>query len=152
MAETPNQASPSSRPSGNRAGRYLFMTLLGLVIGVVATVMVTRALHERKDHYPEAVMYVMQAHLAALKRNVSENRCAATDTLPHLNTLRHMANDLEPAFPGLREDAAFAKHASDMRATVDATLASPPLNCAGVQTAMGRLGESCKACHNDYRQ
>jgi crotonobetainyl-CoA:carnitine CoA-transferase CaiB-like acyl-CoA transferase len=152
MAETPIDGTPPPRPSGNRAARYLFMALLGLVTGVVATVMVTRALHERKDHYPESVMYVMQAHMAALKRNVSENRCAATDTLPHLNTLRHLANDFEPAFGGLREDAAFTRHASDMRATMDAALASPPLNCAGVQAAMGRIGEGCKACHDDYRQ
>jgi hypothetical protein len=138
------------RMSGNAAGRYLFMALLGLVVGAVGTVMITRALHERKDHYPEAVMYVMQAHMAALKRNVAENRCAATDTLPHLTTLRHLGNDLEPAFAGLRDEDAFRKHAGGLRASVDATLASPPLNCAGVQAAMAKIGESCKACHNDY--
>lgn len=149
MAETRNPGSTAPL-SGNRAGRYFFMALLGLVVGVVATVMVTRALHERKDHYPEAVMYVMQAHMAALKRNVSENRCAATDTIPHLTTLRHLANDLEPAFAGLRDEAAFRQHAGGLRASVDASLASPPLNCAGVQAAMGKIGESCKACHDDY--
>lgn len=150
MADT--QTPPHApRLSGNRAGRYFFMLLLGLVIGVVATVMATRALHARKDHYPESVMYVMQAHTAALKRNVAENRCAATDTIPHLTTLRHLANDLEPAFPGLRDEAAFTQHASGMRAAVDAVLASPPLNCAGVQTALAKVGDGCKACHNDYR-
>lgn len=146
--------TPESRPvqlSGNRGSRYLFMALLGLVVGVVGTVMVTRALHERKDHYPEAVMYVMQAHMAALKRNVAENRCAATDTLPHLQTLRQMANDLEPAFPDLRTEAAFTQHASGLRGAVDATLASPPLNCPGVQAAMAKIGEGCKACHADYQ-
>lgn len=148
-ARTPTNAP---RLSGNRAGRYFFMLLLGLVIGVVATVMATRALHARKDHYPESLMYVMQAHTAALKRNVEQNRCGATDTLPHLTTLRHLANDLEPAFPGLREDAGFTQHASAMRASVDAALASPPLNCAGVQAAATKLAESCRACHNDYRQ
>ena len=147
-AQTPAHAP---RLSGNRAGRYLFMLLLGLVIGVVATVMVTRALHARKDHYPESLMYVMQAHTAALKRNVADNRCAATDTIPHLTTLRHLANDFEPAFPGLRDEAAFAQHASAMRASVDAVLASPPLNCAGVQAALTRVGDGCKACHDDYR-
>lgn len=151
MAETDTPGS-ASRLSGNRAGRYLFMAVLGLVIGVFATVMVSRALHERKDHYPEAVMYVMQAHMNALKGNVVENRCAATDTLPHLTTLRHLGNDLEPAFPGLRDDAPFRQHAGGLRAAVDATLASPPLNCAGVQVAMAKIAESCKACHADYQQ
>lgn len=150
MAQT-QEAANARRMSGNAAGRYFFMAMLGLVIGVVATVMIVRALHERKDHYPEAVMYVMQAHMAALKANVAENRCAATDTLPHLSTLRHLGNDLEPAFAGLRDEAEFRTHAGGMRAAVDAVLASPPLNCAGVQAAMGRIGESCKACHADYR-
>lgn len=145
-----NDAQPQTRPP-SRAGRYLFMLLLGLMVGIVATVMVTRALHARKDHYPEAVMYVMQEHLDNLRADVAANRCAATDTLPHLTTLRHLANDLEPAFPGLREDAAFTQHASGMRATVDSLLAAPPMNCAGVQAAMQRVGEGCKACHNDYR-
>lgn len=151
MADTPTPTG-TPRLSGNRAGRYFFMLLLGLVIGVVATVMATRALHARKDHYPESVMYVMQAHTAALKRNVAGNRCAATDTLPHLTTLRHLANDLEPAFPGLRDEAEFARHASGLRAAVDAALGSPPLNCAGVQAVSAKLADSCRACHNDYRQ
>jgi hypothetical protein len=152
MAEPTSQGNQPQRASGGQASRYLFMGLLGLVIGVVATVMVSRALHARKDHYPEAVMYVMQEHLATLKRNVAENRCAATDTLPHFTTLRHVANDLEPAFTGLSDEPEFARHASDMRASLDGLLASPPLNCQGVQAAIGRIGESCKACHDDYRQ
>lgn len=152
MAEASTPGNPTPRPSGSRASRYLFMALLGLVTGVIATVMVSRALHERKDHYPEAVMYVMQAHMAALKRNVGENRCAATDTLPHLTTLRHIANDLEPAFGDLGREPGFARHASGMRASLDGLLASPPLNCAGVQAAMAKVGESCKACHDEYRR
>jgi hypothetical protein len=151
MVDTQNP--DNRRPlSGNAAGRYFFMAVLGLVVGVVATVMITRAMHARKDHYPEAVMYVMQAHMAALKRNVADNRCAATDTIPHLTTLRHLANDLEPAFAGLREEEAFRRHAGGLRAAVDATLAAPPLNCTGVQAAMAKIGESCKACHADYAQ
>lgn len=151
MVDTPTPR-PGTRPSGNAAGRYFFMAMLGLVVGIVATVMVSRALEARKNHYPEAVMQVMQAHVAALRDNVTANRCAATDTIPHLTTLRHLSNDLEPAFDGLRGDAAFVQHASGMRAAVDSTLSSPPLNCAGVQTAVARIGDACKACHDDYRR
>ena len=60
MADT-QTPRPAPRMSGNAAGRYFFMAMLGLVLGIVATVMVTRALHARKNHYPEAVMYVMMA-------------------------------------------------------------------------------------------
>ena len=150
MADT-QTPRPAPRMSGNAAGRYFFMAMLGLVLGVVATVMVTRALHARKDHYPEAVMYVMQAHVAQLRENVTGNRCAATDVLPHLEALRALSNDLEPAFPGLADDQRFKDHASKYRAAVDAGRASPPLNCAGAGTTLKTLGESCKACHQDFR-
>ena len=51
------------------------------------------------------------------------------------------ALDLEPAFPDLKDDARFAQHASKLRATLDAALASPPLNCSGI-TAIRRRDHS----------
>ena len=86
-----------------------------------------------------------------MKADIDQNRCSATDTLPHLQALRTMANDIQPAFPDLRDDARFSKHASDLRATLDAALGSPPLNCAGVGTTLARIGENCKACHQEFR-
>jgi len=91
------------------AMRYLFLFLLGLVVGIVGAVMAMRALDARKDHYPESVMHVMDAHADVLKANMEQNRCTATDTLPQLQALRMMANDIEPAFGDLREDARFAR-------------------------------------------
>ena len=35
--------------------------------------------------------------------------------------------------------------------TSASALANPPLNCAGVGTTLGRVGENCKACHQDFR-
>lgn len=135
-------------PQRPRMGpRYLFMVLLGLVVGAVATVSAMRAIEARRDPYPDAVMHVMSAHTKALKQNVAQNRCSASDTLPHLQTLRLLANDIEPAFGEMSEDARFARHAGALRGAVDASLASPPLNCAGVQKAMGDIGRTCEACH-----
>ncbi|MCJ0824635.1 cytochrome c [Luteimonas sp. 50] len=141
----------SAAKAGNAAARYFFLFLIGLAVGIVATVMALRALDARKDHYPESVMHVMDAHAGALKANIEQSRCAATDTLPHLQALRTMANDIEPAFGDLREDARFAKHVSDLRASLDGTLSSPPLNCAGVDAALKDIGGNCKACHQDFR-
>lgn len=145
--------SPSTSTSGHpRSGaKYLFLLLLGLVIGIVATVMALRAIDARRDHFPKSVMQVQQWHLGQLKASVEQNRCGATDTLPHLQALRTIANDIEPAFPDLRDDERFARAASRMRADLDASLSSPPLNCAGVTSAMQSIGESCKACHQDFR-
>ena len=136
--------------AGN-ASRYLFLFLIGLVAGVVGAVMVVRAIDARSDHFPESVMHVMAWHMGQLKHNADQNRCAATDTVPHVQALRAMANDIEPAFADLRDDQRFAQHASDLRGALDATLANPPLNCPGVGTAMGKIGDACEACHKEFR-
>jgi hypothetical protein len=147
----PPNGRPASPPSGNAAMRYLFLFVLGLVVGVVGTVMAVRALDARKDHFPESVMHLFSAHMDMLDANVTGNRCAATDTLPQLQALRTLANDIEPAFGDLRDDSRFAGHASDLRAALDRSLASPPIACAGVQAAMKDIGAACKACHRDFR-
>lgn len=156
MSTTPPPASdaPPARKPPSAAARYLFVFLLGLVIGVVSLVMLMRTLEARKtwrDRYPDALMQVLSAQTAQLRENAEANRCSPTDTLPFLHSLRSLGNDFEPAFPDLRDDKRFVSHAAQFRATLDAALASPPLGCEGVQQASGRIGEACKACHQDFR-
>ncbi len=139
------------KPAGNARMRYLFLFLLGLALGVLATIMVLRAWQARQDPYPDSVMHVMAAHLDALGNNVKQNHCAATDTLPHLQTLRLVSNDIEVAFADEFDDPRFAEHASDLRAALDDALSSPPLNCPGVGTTVKQIGGKCKACHEDFR-
>lgn len=146
----PAPAKTTAARNGN-GSRYLFLFLLGLVIGIVATVMAVRALNARKDHFPESVMHVQQWHLGQLKTNVEQNRCVPIDTLPHLQALRTMVNDIEPAFPGLRDDKRFTEHAGKLRGSLDTALSSPPLSCEGVTKLVGNVGEACKACHQDFR-
>jgi hypothetical protein len=135
----------------SNASRYLFLFLIGLAVGAVGAVMAMRALDARSDHFPGSVMEVMAWHVDRLKTSTQQNRCSATDTLPHLQTLRAMANDIEPAFGDLRDDQRFAQHASDLRASLDTALANPPLNCAGVGTTLGKIGDTCKGCHQEFR-
>ena len=135
----------------SNAQRYLFLFLIGLAVGIVGTVMAMRAIDARQDHFPTGVMQVQNWHMGQLKANTEQNRCSATDTLPHLQALRTMATDIEPAFGDLRDDERFTKHASKLRATLDTALSSPPLNCAGVGTTLASIGEDCKACHQDFR-
>ena len=152
-------AAPAVKPSGkpgapSAASRYLFLFLIGLVVGALAVVMILRSIEARKtweDHYPEAAMTMMQAHMAKLKGSAEANRCGATDILPHIQALRMVSNDLEPAFGGLNEDQRFGKHASQLRAELDGVLAAPPLNCTGLVKATDKIGEACKACHQDFR-
>ena len=144
-----SSSDPNRRPSN--AGRYLFLLLLGLVLGAIATVMVLRALDQRRDPFPEALMYVQQWHMNQLKLDMEQNRCNATDVLPHLQALRMTSNDLDAAFPGLKEDQRFGVASSAMRATMDKVVANPPLTCEGVGAAMKSIGDGCKGCHQDFR-
>ena len=144
-----SNVDPNRRPSN--AGRYLFLLILGLVLGVVATVMAMRALEQRKDHFPEALMHVQQWHMGQLKGDMEQNRCNATDILPHLQALRMTATDLDAAFPDLRDDQRFTTASSAMRATMDKVIANPPLTCEGLGAAMKDIGETCKGCHQDFK-
>ena len=143
---------PRRQPSA--AGRYLFVFLLGLVIGIVCLVMLLRSLEGRKtwrDHYPTAAMQLMSAHTAQMRAQLEANRCAATDVLPHLQALRVLGNDLDPAFPDLRDNTRFAGHTGGFRATLDQALTAPPMNCAGLKATLDAIGADCKACHTDFR-
>lgn len=138
-------------PKSSAASRYLFLFLIGLVVGAVATVMAMRALQARRDPFPHSVMHVMQKHAGLLGDTVKQNRCAATDTVPHVRTLRAMANDLELAFPDLASDERFRKHTSDFRGKLDGALTTPATDCATATAVAEQVKESCKACHQDFR-
>ena len=144
-----SNVDPNRRPSN--FGRYLFLLILGLVLGAIATVMAMRALNERKDHFPDALMHVQQWHMGQLKADMEQNRCNATDILPHLQALRMTSNDLDAAFPALRDDQRFAAASSAMRAAMDKAVANPPLTSEGVGAAMKDIGQTCKGCHQDFR-
>ena len=140
---------PNRKPSN--AGRYLFLLILGLVLGVIATVMAMRALEQRKDPFPDALMHVQQWHMGQLKADMDQNRCAATDALPHLQALRTTANDLDAAFPELADDQRFQAASAAMRAATDKAVSNPPLSCEGIGATMKSLGEGCKGCHQDFK-
>jgi hypothetical protein len=146
-----SMSDPNAVVRKSGGARYLFLFLLGLVMGIVATVMAVRALDARKDHFHEGVMYVQQWHVGQLKSKAEQNSCGATDTLPHLKALRTMADDIEPAFPDLSDDKRFNDHASKLRGTLDTALAAPPLSCEGVTKLVSNIGSDCKACHQDFR-
>ncbi len=141
----------SARPP-SAASRYLFVLLVGLVMGAIGTVMIMRALNARSDPFPDSVMHVMAWHAEQLQQNVKQNRCGATDTVPHLNALRAMANDVEPAFVRLADDERFKTHAGSLRGALDGALSAPPLNCAGVAAVADKIGTTCKGCHQDFRK
>lgn len=144
-------AEPAAPKPRSYAGRYLFLFLLGLVIGAVAAVMGLRALQARADPFPDALMNVLAHQSGQLRDAAKANRCTTSDTLPRLQTLRALSNDLEAAFPGLATDQRFGQAASGLRAKLDEALANPPADCAQLTATTQDIGAGCKACHQDFR-
>src|SRR5688572_18198927 len=127
---------------------YPILFVLGFAIGAVLAVMWSNAMHKR-EAYPHGVMAVIGAQMAVLDTSVKANRCTANDLLPRFQTLRAVANDIEPAFG--EDDERFVKHAGALRAAADAALATPPGNCQAAAATLDRINETCSACHRDFK-
>lgn len=130
--------------------RHAVLIVLGLAIGIIGTVMAMNALNSG-PHLPQGLMAVQDFHMHALDTNIKQNHCAVTDNLPHLQTLRALSNDIEPAFLPIENEQDFRQKASNLRASIDAVLAAPPADCATVGAAFTRINHECKGCHNEFR-
>lgn len=137
--------------SSSPATRYLIMTIVGLILGIVLTVMVLRAWQARQDPFPKALMTVMAKQSAQLKDAQAQNRCTLADTLPRLQTMRALTNDIDAAFPSMRDDARFQEHASALRATLNQALANPPTDCPSLAKLNQSIADNCQACHQDFK-
>lgn len=144
-----NQPATPHRPSA--AYRYLLVGVLGVVVGLIATVMVSRAIQARQDPFPDALMHVMNRQVQLLQDAQAQNRCTLADSVPRLQTLRSLSNDVDLAFPGLKDSQGFQQHASALRATLNQTLAAPPTDCVGMGQLVEKIQNDCKACHQDFR-
>lgn len=130
--------------------RSLILLLIGLAVGVLCTVILVNTLH-RGTAYPNAVMAVMGQQMKALDKSIKQSRCASTDLTPRLQTLRFVANDIEPAFADMQAEAQFGRYASDLRAAADAALMTPPASCTAAVAAISNLDKACDSCHRDYK-
>lgn len=130
--------------------RSLILLLLGLVVGALGTAITINALH-RGTAYPHGVMAVLGAQLQAVDQSLKQNRCAPTDLIPRLQTVRYVANDIEPAFADRITDAQFGRYASDLRAAADAALMAPPGSCPAATAILNKLDQACDNCHRDFR-
>ena len=130
--------------------RSLILLLVGLLVGALCTLMAVNAL-DRGTAYPNAVMALMGQQMKAIDKSIKQSRCASTDLTPRLQTLRFVANDIEPAFADMQEEVQFGRYAADLRAAADAALMTPPANCAAASAALSKLDKACDSCHRDYK-
>lgn len=129
--------------------RAVVLFLVGLAVGAICTAIAVNALN-RGTAWPNAVMSEMGHQMKGLDASIKASRCASTDLTPRLQTLRFVANDIEPAFADIK-DPQFGRYAADLRAAADAALMTPPANCAAATAAMTNLGKACDSCHRDFK-
>ncbi|MBB4129457.1 MULTISPECIES: hypothetical protein [unclassified Xanthomonas] len=141
---------PATPPRQSRATRYAFMLVLGLLIGLVTTVMVARVLQARRDPVPDSLMQVMAYQLRALQPATS-SACKPPTQRARLQSLRLLADELEPAFPNIGEDRRFIAHAQALRAVLEQAQQTPLTDCAATAGEKNRISEACEACHREFR-
>lgn len=130
--------------------RSLVMLVVGLLVGALCTVIAVNTLN-RGTSYPNAVMAMMGQQMKAIDKSIKQSRCASTDLTPRLQTLRFVANDIEPAFAHMQADVQFGRYAADLRSAADAALMTPPASCAAAAAALSNLSKACDSCHRDYK-
>ena len=130
--------------------RIVVMFVVAMLIGVVGTLVAVNALN-RQTPWSKATMTVIGRQMRGIDQNLKANRCSVPDFQPKLQTLRQVANDIEPAFAEEVSDPQFNRYAADLRAAADIALASPPANCKAASEVLTRLDKACDSCHRDFR-
>jgi cytochrome c556 len=132
--------------------RFARLILLGIAIGAFGTVAVLNALRAGTA-FPRGVMAVSGHHMAGMRDAVLASPCQPDQVTRHLQALRVLADDIDPAFlPDGMQDPTFSRYAADLRQRLDAAIARvPTADCAALSIELGNVNDGCKACHRDYR-
>ncbi|MBB6337318.1 hypothetical protein FHR59_001528 [Xanthomonas arboricola] len=141
---------PAPPTEQSRASRYAFLLVLGILIGLVCTVIVARVLQARRNPVPDSLMQVMAYQLRALQPD-ADGGCNQARQRARLQSLRLLAGELEPAFPDIGEDRRFEEHASALRTVLDQARRTPPADCAALAAVRTQINDACEACHRDFR-
>ncbi len=131
--------------------RVLIYILIGLLSGALLTSMLMNTLG-KSSAYHKGVMALEGAHMGALSKLQTENRCTTAEIQPHLIAMRIVASDIEPAFKPLSEqDLQFVRYAGDLRRALDLQLAKQINNCPDLASGLSEIERTCDNCHRDYK-
>jgi hypothetical protein len=126
--------------------RQFILLVVGIAIGAAGGVSVVNTLRQR-DAYPRGLMDVMQHHYASLRADVRRGHCG--ESAQHLGVLRSLAGEIGTAVYGEDiPDAPFREFESRL---ADALSASTGSDCKMLAPQVQQIGESCDACHRQYR-
>ncbi len=130
--------------------RSLILLILGLAFGAVCTGVAMNALAQRSA-YARGVMQVMQHHYAELRNAQRTGRCEAATTTRAREALRLLDEEIERSVYGDgTPDPPFREYTDRLRSAV-ADLGDGPKSCAELAPVVNRVGDSCDACHRQYR-
>jgi len=130
--------------------RSLILLLLGLTFGAVCTAVAMNALAQRSA-YARGVMQVMQHHYAELRNGQRTGRCDAATTARAHQALQLLGEDMERAVYGDgKPEPPFREYNERLRSAV-ADLGDGTQGCAALAPIVNRVGDSCDACHRQYR-
>lgn len=130
--------------------RAVVMLVVGLFMGVMGAVMTLGALRQGTPFH-QGLMSVMAHHHGALRRMGDANECPDAQIVAHLRMLRLAGDDLETAFLPTMNDERFRHYATGYRTALDAAIEQPASGCAAAAAQAASLGDSCSACHRDFR-
>ena len=130
--------------------RSLILLLLGLAFGAVCTAVAMNALAQRSA-YARGVMQVMQHHYAELRNSQRTGRCDAATVTRDRDVMRMLSDEVAPSVYGDgTPDPPFREYTDRLRSAV-ADLGDGAQGCAALAPIVNRVGDSCDACHRQYR-
>jgi len=126
--------------------RQIILLALAIAIGAAGGISIVNTLRQR-DAYPRGLMDVMQHHYAGLRDDVRRGHCE--ESAQHMNILRSLAEEIGPAMYGEDiPDAPFREFESRL---ADALSTSTPRDCKMLAPQVQKIGDTCDACHRQYR-
>lgn len=136
-----------SQSCGIESMRHAVTLFIGLLVGVILTVITIRTLNSRKDAYPEALMNVIKHELIAANKTASLPAC--NDNANALDKLALLSNDIIIAMPDQgTPDRVFHQYISNFHEKV---VAAGQSECAQRKQALTDVKHACDDCHRDYR-
>ena len=130
--------------------RYVVVLLIGALIGSMVTMTALNALRQASA-VSDGIMAVMQYQMNLVRTDIGAKRCDAAK--PYFQTLLGVAGAIEPAFlPTGGDDVLFKRYAEQLRNRLDEALKADATSCRTLTEQLGQVGDSCKACHRDFKQ
>ena len=130
--------------------RSLLLLILGLAFGAICATIAVNTLAKR-DAYARGVMQVMQHHYAELRNGLRSGRCEAATVARARDALRLLGSEIEPSVYGdSTPDAPFREYNDRLHGAL-ADLGDGSSGCAALAPVVNRIGDSCDACHRQYR-